>query len=142
MACNQAEKHTEHMTDEAATPADSLKPDSATVVAEPAITAEHYFGVIPCADCTGIETEIDLKSDHTYLVHSIYLGRKSTGPGSNEISETGTWMLHGNDTIHLADRKNAPSMYVRTDTSLIQLDMEGKRITGKLAEKYILKKSK
>jgi hypothetical protein len=49
-------------------------------------------------------------------------------------------MLHGADTIHLAERKNAPSMFIRTDSSLIQLDMKGKRITGKLADKYILKK--
>lgn len=142
MACNNAEKHTEHNTGEMAGTADSLTADSAAVIAAPVVTAEHYFGVIPCADCTGIETEIDLKSDNTYLVHSIYLGRKSTGPGSNEFSETGTWMLHGADTIHLAGRKNAPSMYIRTDTSLIQLDMEGNRIKGKLADKYILKKNK
>ncbi len=142
LACNNAENHEGHNTGEMAVTADSIAADSAAVIAAPVITADHYFGVIPCADCTGIETEIDLKSDKTYLVHSIYLGRKSTGPGSNETSETGTWMLHGMDTIHLVGRKDAPSMYMRTDTSLVQLDMNGKRITGKLADKYILKKSK
>jgi uncharacterized lipoprotein NlpE involved in copper resistance len=142
MACNNAEKHAEHNTGEMAGTADSPAADSAADIAAPVVTADHYFGIIPCADCTGIETEIDLKSDKTYLVHSIYIGRKSTGPGSNEISETGTWMLHGTDTIHLAGRKNTPSMYIRTDTSLIQLDMEGNSIKGKLADKYILKKNK
>jgi hypothetical protein len=36
--------------------------------------------------------------------------------------------------------EDEPSMYIRTDSSLIQLDMSGKRITGKLAGKYELKK--
>jgi uncharacterized lipoprotein NlpE involved in copper resistance len=142
MACNNAEKHAEQMADSAVVATDSPAKDTASMVAEPAVTSVHYSGTLPCADCTGIETEIDLKSDYTYSIHSIYAGRKSTGPGSNEISETGKWMQHGEDTIHLADRKNAPAMFIRTDSSLVQLDMNGKKITGKLADKYILKKSK
>ncbi len=139
MACNHAEKHAEQVTDKA-TDTTASAADTTSIIAEPAITVEHYAGIIPCADCTGIETEIDLKSDNTYMVHSIYLGRKSTGAGSNEFSENGTWMKHGADTIHLANRKNGPSMYIRTDSSLVQLDMKGNMITGKLADKYILKK--
>jgi uncharacterized lipoprotein NlpE involved in copper resistance len=142
VSCNHTEKHMEQLADSLAAKTDSTNADSAVIAATPAITSTHYFGTIPCADCTGIETEITLKSDHTYSIHSIYAGRKSTGPGSNEISETGMWMLHGTDTIHLADRKNGPSMYVQTDSTLVQLDMKGKKITGKLADKYILKKSK
>ena len=142
IACNHAEKHVEQMTDKIAAAADSLTADSVSIAPEPEVSVEYYAGVLPCADCVGIETEISLKSDNTYLVHTIYNSRKSKGPGSNEISETGTWMLHGADTIHLAERKNAPSMFIRTDSSLIQLDMKGKKITGKLADKYILKKLK
>jgi len=141
MSCNHVEKHMDQMADSLATK-DSTNADSAVIATTPAITSAHYAGTVPCADCTGIETEITLTSDHTYSIHSIYTGRKSTGPGSNEISEKGRWMLHGADTIHLADRKNAPSMYLLTDSSLVQLDMKGKKITGKLADKYILKKIK
>jgi hypothetical protein len=31
-------------------------------------------------------------------------------------------------------------MYIKTDSSLIQLGMDGKKIEGKLADKYVLKK--
>lgn len=139
MACNHMEKHAEQLIGE--TMGDSTKEagDSMKMTA-PEITVLHYAGVIPCADCEGIETEISLKSDRTYLVHSLYLGRKSTGAGSNEISETGEWMQHGASMIHLMDRKNAPAMFEKTDSTLTQLDMGGKKITGKLADKYILKK--
>ena len=58
------------------------------------------------------------------------------------ISDTGTWMKHGPDMIHLQGLKDQPTMYMQTDSSLIQLDMSGKRIEGKLAEKYILKRLK
>ena len=142
LACSHLEKHAEQMTDEmSGKTADSTKADTTTLVVTPPVTSVNYYGLLPCADCKGIETDIALKSDYTYSIHTIYQGRKSTGPGSNEFNETGTWMLHGADTIHLADRKSGPSMYIRTDTTLVQLDMKGNRITGKLAGKYILKKN-
>jgi uncharacterized lipoprotein NlpE involved in copper resistance len=142
MACNHAEKHMEQIANEInEKTADTSKADSAVIAVTPVVTATNYFGILPCADCNGIETDISLKSDMTYSIHTIYQGRKSKGPGSNEFNETGTWMQHGADTIHLANRKDAPSMFIRTDSSLVQLDMKGKMITGKLAGKYILKKN-
>jgi uncharacterized lipoprotein NlpE involved in copper resistance len=106
------------------------------------VETESYSGIVPCADCDGIETIIALKSDSTYSMRHLYMGRKSTGPGSNEISYSGRWMKHGPEMVHLTGIKDAPSMYIRTDSSLIQLDMKGERITGKLAGKYELKKQK
>jgi copper homeostasis protein (lipoprotein) len=103
------------------------------------LSIESYSGIVPCADCEGIETSVTLKSDSSYVLHLLYIGRKSKGPGSNEFSEEGKWMKHGPDMIHLTGVKNGPSMYIRTDSSLIQLDMKGERITGKLAAKYELK---
>jgi uncharacterized lipoprotein NlpE involved in copper resistance len=105
----------------------------------PKLAVDHYYGTLPCADCAGIETELSLKSDSTWMMHIIYDKRPAKGPGSNEMSEEGMWMMHG-DTLHLMGRKDAPSMYIKTDSSLIQLDMNGKKIEGKLAEKYVLKK--
>ena len=99
-----------------------------------------YTGILPCADCESVETSLSLYSDNRFQLHRLYYGRKSKGPGSNEMTDTGTWMAHGADMIHLQGLKDQPSMYIRTDSSLIQLDMQGKRIEGKLADKYILKK--
>lgn len=130
-----------HMADTGSVPlVDTAVADHTHVDVQPRGTVDHFAGVLPCADCGGIETEISLTSDHKYTVHTIYQGRKSKGPGSNEFSEEGSWMQHGSDTIHLQGRKEGPSMFIRTDSSLIQLDMKGQRITGQLAARYELKK--
>ena len=34
-----------------------------------------YQGTLPCADCEGIETMIELKDDHTYVAHYNHLGK-------------------------------------------------------------------
>ncbi|MBL8321182.1 MAG: copper resistance protein NlpE N-terminal domain-containing protein, partial [Acinetobacter sp.] len=37
--------------------------------------AGKYKGVLPCADCEGIEMELELKSDKTYELTEEYLGK-------------------------------------------------------------------
>jgi len=125
--------------DSAIAKTDAVVPKVDTIPAQ--VSAESYSGILPCADCQGIETSIVLSSDGSFSKHLLYIGRKSKGAGSNEFSATGKWMLHGMDTVHLTDVKDEPSLYIRTDSSLIQLDLSGKRITGKLAGKYELKKN-
>lgn len=96
-----------------------------------------YKGVTPCADCEGIETEITLKNDQTYVVKTTYLGK-----GDGKIfEEKGSfyWDKSGSD-ITLKTTNVGPSQYKVGENQLIQLDMEGKIITGALAEKYVLKK--
>ena len=44
------------------------------------------------------------------------------------------------DIILFDDIKNSPNQYFVGENTLIQLDMKGKKITGKLASKYILVK--
>ena len=141
ISCNHDGKNSHEAGHDNHAAHDSVSAPAVADSAAPAVT-ENYSGILPCADCQGIETSLSLKSDYTYQIHQLYQGRKSTGPGSNEISSSGKWMKHGEDTIHLRDVKDAPSIYIRTDSSLIQLDMQGKRIEGKLADKYILKKNK
>ncbi len=134
-------QHDGHVLDSGSLPiVDTTKADNTRYDAEAKITVDHYAGELPCADCEAIETELSLTTDKKYMLHTIYRGRKAKGAGSNEFGEEGTWMLHGMDTIHLQGRKDAPSVYIRTDSSLIQLDMKGQRITGRLANRYELKK--
>jgi len=125
--------------DSALAKTDAVVPKVDTVPKQ--LSTESYSGILPCADCKGIETSIALNSDGSFSKHLLYIGRKSKGAGSNEFSTTGKWMMNGMDTVHFTDVKDEPSMYIRTDSSLIQLDMSGKRITGKLAGKYELKKN-
>ncbi len=141
-ACNGTSDHAAHDSTAADHSMHSTTADSSsdTAVVSQALIVENYSGIVPCADCEGIETSVTLKSDSTYDLHLLYIGRKSKGPGSNEFGESGKWMKHGADIIHLTGVKDGPSMYLKTDSSLIQLDMKGEKITGKLADKYELKK--
>ena len=94
-----------------------------------------YKGVTPCADCEGIETEITLNTDLTFIIKTKYLGK-----GDGKIfQETGNfvWDKTGG-IIKLEGLKGRPSQYKVGENRLIQLDMEGNIINGALAEKYVL----
>ncbi len=129
-ACNNA-------GDKKDKPADTAAGD--VTKKEPVVTAS-YTGVIPCADCEGIEVIVTLKDDNSYSKRDLYIGRKSTGAGSNEISVEGKFMMHG-DTLHLLDVKEGADHFLQTDSTLIQLGPDNKRITGNLGDKYVLKKT-
>ncbi len=95
-----------------------------------------YKGVLPCADCEGIETEIFLNKDMTYVKRTKYLGKDS-----KVFEEKGryTWNEAGN-TIKLDGIKDAPDRYFVGENHLIQLDLNGNKITGNLGDKYVLAK--
>lgn len=90
-----------------------------------------YTGVLPCADCEGIETIIVINSDSTYHHSARYLG-KDDGPFVTE----GTWEID-RSTLKLDKIDNA---FFVGENHLVQLDLDGKRVEGDLAEYYVLKK--
>jgi len=94
-----------------------------------------YIGTIPSASGSGIDVCIKLNKDNTYELTYEYIDKPE-----NSFDFTGkfTWDSTGN-IIHI-DIADAPSYYKVTKNKLIQLDMEGKPITGKLAENYVLRK--
>ena len=95
-----------------------------------------YEGVLPCADCKGITTVLELKENATYSLKTSYQG-KST----KIFEENGrfTWNDKGN-TVVLNDIKNTPNQYFVGEHTLTQLDMSGKKITGNVASDYVLRK--
>lgn len=99
--------------------------------------AGTYKGTLPCADCAGIETEIEISSDQSFVRKTRYLGKN----GQTVFEEKGTykWNDAGN-TIIFNEVKDAPDQYFVGENVLIQLDLSGNRITGSLAEMYVLKK--
>lgn len=129
---------------------DGKSDDTTTVVNDSAsstVSDEHnsqnsldylgmYKGVLPCADCNGISTNIILNKDLSYEIITVYLGKREK---IHREKGTFTWNKEGN-TIILNEIKNAPNQYFVGENTLIQLDMEGKRITGELANKYVLVK--
>ncbi|MFD2035930.1 copper resistance protein NlpE [Belliella marina] len=95
-----------------------------------------YKGTLPCADCEGIETIIELGSGNSYVKKVIYLGKDDQKV--TESSGTFTWNDEGN-TITL-NEDDEPNKYFVGENVLFHLDMDGNRIEGDLAENYKLKK--
>lgn len=95
-----------------------------------------YNGIVPCADCEGIETALTLHEDGTYLLKTKYLGKSET---INMVNGAFSWNDAGS-VITLNGIDNGPSQYLVGENGLVQLDLQGNRITGALAQKYVLKK--
>lgn len=95
-----------------------------------------YKGVLPCADCEGIRTEITLNKDMTFVIKSNYLGKEA-----KVWEEKGTFKWDSKGLkIKLGGLKDTPNTYFVGENTLRQLDMQGNKITGAIADKYILKK--
>ncbi len=95
-----------------------------------------YKGTLPCADCPGIETEVELNDDNTYTKKTKYVDR-----GDNEYEEKGTYHWDSNSNIiTLEGVTDGPTKYMVGEGYLKQLDTEGNEITGDHANYYILRK--
>ena len=97
-----------------------------------------YRGFIPCDDCSGIKTSLALNKNNTYLLITQYVGKSE-----REIVEKGTF-ASGNtaNTLVLTPRNSTTTrQYLVGENMFIQLDSNGNRITGKLAERYILRRT-
>ncbi len=128
---------------------DSTEPDEpATISAAPDFEGEEgtasvsldwwgtYQGVVPCADCEGIATTLILNQDNTYVLRVSYLGK---GDG-NMTEVSGPWRWKTGNIAILNGETFGPDQFFVSEGYVVQLDMEGNRITGDLADKYILKK--
>ena len=95
-----------------------------------------YKGILPCADCEGLETEIIINENATFCLKTKYQGK-----GDKVFEQKGTfaWNKAGN-TIVFTEIKNAPNQYFVGENKLTQLDNSGKKITGSLSTAYVLSK--
>ena len=100
--------------------------------------AGTYFGITPCADCPGIEVRITLNQDNTFQMSRKYQDRE--GDVSN-YSGTFHWDTTGGIiTLDGLDKDKYPTQFRVGENILFQLDSEGNRITGDLAQNYVLTK--
>lgn len=95
-----------------------------------------YDGSLPCADCDALQTVVVLQKDKKYSIFKHYQGK---GDKVFQEDSTFNWNTAGN-TIRLEGVKDAPNQFFVGENTLTQLDTEGKKITGALADKYVLKK--
>ncbi|OOF18701.1 hypothetical protein BZJ17_15985 [Salinivibrio sp. IB574] len=95
-----------------------------------------YQGVVPCADCEGIETSLTLNDDNTYVLTKTYLGKEGEA-----LKEEGTFTWGDMGTIvTLQGLTDTPNQFFVAENQIIMLDMNGERIDGDLADMYVLKK--
>lgn len=116
--------------------ATAAMPDNSHNSANSLDWAGEYKGVVPCADCEGIETSLTLNMDNSYQLSTIYLGKDAT-PFKQQGSFE--WDAKGS-VIRLLNQKDGPALYKVGENQLFQLDMEGQLITGDLADNYKLTK--
>jgi len=122
-------------------------PPPVTSVADevaPAVTAKRvvavYEGVLPCAECRGIRTELTLfDDDSTYKLVEVYLG---TPDGDRTFQSDGTWTLRRSSfkdpkaaaIYELRPRQSGEERkYLIVDERQIrQLDRDGREIASRL----------
>jgi copper homeostasis protein (lipoprotein) len=95
-----------------------------------------YTGVVPCADCEGIRTRIELTRDGTYSRSLVYLGRDEraiTDSGRFEWDDAGL-------RITLGEGERSQQYHVG-ELVLFHLDRSGERIIGEFASAYRLEKT-
>jgi hypothetical protein len=104
----------------------------------PGVLGGIYQGMLPCADCAGIETVLYLYPDSTYLERRTYLDLPKEG--IDEQLSSGRWVQVSANLLRLTRPKEAggPTDYRLRAHGLQQLDLDGQEVTGDLAGRYIL----
>ena len=95
-----------------------------------------YTGVLPCASCEGIETELVLKEDARFIKKWSYLGKDDL----SAHEQSGDYLWHADGQVITLAGLDSGHMFFVGENHLRQLDSDGNQITGNLAEQYILTK--
>ncbi len=94
-----------------------------------------YEGFLPCEDCEGIETSIEIEKNRDYTLSQEFKGRA----GDNSLQETGKfeWDKQGN-TISLGERQK---LYFKVSQNyLLQVFKDESKVMGDSAIEYRLTK--
>ena len=97
--------------------------------------AGTYVGLIPSAGGMGIEVRLTLSADNTYELLYHYVERENPNHTS-----TGNFTWNSAGSIISLDISGGPHLYQVGENMLRQLDLQGRVITGDLADMYILRK--
>jgi copper homeostasis protein (lipoprotein) len=89
---------------------------------------QSWRGVLPCADCEGIETSLYLEKDGTWVMNERYQGAKRE-PSS--FGSYGTWARTAEKLV-LTDSNGEKSYYRAKGDKLEMLDREGNPIVSTL----------
>lgn len=93
-----------------------------------------YTGMLPCADCTGIETTITFNQDRSYSMKNMYMG---TPNGNQTYTQTGRYEIttgapfDAGATVIIIDPDRPTtrtSYWVENSSEIQQLDMNKNKI--------------
>ena len=101
--------------------------------------AGDYKGTIPCANCDGIKTELELKSDKTYELTQEYLGAKDADT-KVEVKGTFTFDAKNPSIITLDAAADNRKLFVGENYVEFRAAETGDAITGPIADQYKLAK--
>lgn len=97
--------------------------------------AGTYAGVTPCAGCEGIETELSITYGRSFELSTKYIGESDS---TFQTSGSFTWNENGSIIQLDIEDKSMPVEYIVQENRLVQLDIDGNRITGDFGERYTL----
>jgi uncharacterized lipoprotein NlpE involved in copper resistance len=95
-----------------------------------------YKGTLPCASCSSIKMEIVLNRDGTYQQTNVY----QNGGESDAVISSGTFSWNESGSTITLNNAEKPNQFFVGENYLAKLDMDGNRVTGELADRYILEK--
>lgn len=98
------------------------------------LTNGIWLGILPCADCEGIDYQLNLKNDYTFKQKSVYKGK------SEEIFiDEGRWGFVSDSVITVSGNDDYKMFLIR-ENNLVMLDQDGNRIESSFEDKYQLHK--
>ena len=98
--------------------------------------AGTYSGTLPCGSCSAIKMTIILNDDGTYEQTNVY----EHGGEADAVIAGGTFTWNESGKTITLNNAEKPNQFFVGENYLAKLDMDGNRITGDLAEHYILEK--
>ena len=141
-ACNKPNEDSTNHTNNVASQATN------TQVVSPADTAHNaqnsldwdgtYKGLLPCADCEGIKTELKLNADHTFELEEEYKGGKGN---EKKFESKGKFTFDSTGSIITLDKNADERKFFVGENFLEARNREtGTKIEGPIAEHYKLAK--
>ncbi len=118
------------------TPAGEKNTALEATVKDPELAREAagvYAGTVPCADCPGIDYRVNIKPDFTFEARMVYQER------SEEPTDLSGSYAFTEDGILVLEKQDPGMNYFKVEpAALVMLDLEGREITGDLADRYRL----
>ena len=94
-----------------------------------------FSGTLPCADCDGIETRINLFGDGVFRSALTYLGRESDGPNVSVFYDMGQWEADADtpSSVRLLTDEEGMNLFTyEAGTGLTMLASDGTQIASSL----------